>query len=74
MGCFISAVVLYLMQTYAKSLRKGAFICRYIALSKVRFIINTLEFIKKARATNEYNLLHALKFVVSTCYCWGVNR
>lgn len=47
MGCFISAVVLYLMQTYAKSLRKGAFICRYIALSKVRFITNTLEFIKK---------------------------
>lgn len=47
MGCFISAVVLYLMQTYAKSLRKGALICRYIALSKVRFITNTLEFIKK---------------------------
>lgn len=47
MGCFISAVVLYLMQTYAKSLRKGAFICRYIALSKIRFITNTLEFIKK---------------------------
>ena len=47
MGCFISAVVLYLMQTYAKSLRKGAFICRYIAFSKVRFITNTLEFIKK---------------------------
>lgn len=47
MGCFISAVVLYLMQTYAKSLRKGAFICRYIALNKIRFISNTLEFIKK---------------------------
>ena len=47
MGCSISAVVLYLMQTYAKSLRKGAFICRYIALSKVRFITNTLKFIKK---------------------------
>ncbi len=74
MGCFISAVVLYLMQTYAKSLRKGAFICRYIALSKVRFIINTLEFMKKARATNHIHLLHALKCVVSTCYCRGVNR
>lgn len=70
MDCFISAVVLYLMQTYAKSLRKGAFICRYIALSKVRFITNTLEFIKKKRVQQiificctRLNLLYQLVIV-----------
>lgn len=57
MDCFISAVVLYLMQTYAKSLRKGAFICRYIALSKVRFITNTLEFIKKIACNKLYSFV-----------------
>lgn len=57
MDCFISAVVLYLMQTYAKSLRKGAFICRYIALSKVRFITNTLEFIKKNACNKLYSFV-----------------
>ena len=57
MDCFISAVVLYLTQTYAKSLRKGAFICRYIALSKVRFITNTLEFIKKSACNKLYSFV-----------------
>ena len=43
MGCFISAVVLYLMQTYAKSLRKGAFIADKVGVQNYFYIESALS-------------------------------